>query len=398
MLYAPNEVGVCGATSSEVAKLITALTEAFAPRYRVGCLTLASRPFAGTGSPDAASTALRRGASLAFAGGADGFAYLGSSAIDPAIAPALWQEVDLLLVQGGEHIALPKIVVVNATGDILDRIEGGRTGNVIALAIEPGLPESVVARAEKLAARGEIGPEGMEIPALLGLDDLSSIRDFLLAFFDATARRAPLYGIVLSGGMSSRMQRDKGSIDYHGVPQVRYAYGLLEGVCERTFVSIRSERAADPLFEGLNQIPDRFLGIGPMGGILSALHAHPDAAWLVLGCDLPLVTKGTLEELVAARDPLKLATCYDSSTDGFPEPLCAIYEPGIRPRLLQFLAMGRDCPRKALINSRSHRIRLSDPHALDNVNDPEEMARVKAAIGERVLAGARSSRNARRLP
>lgn len=384
MLYAPNELAVRGAPGPGVAKLMTSLIEALAPRYRVGYLGPAAfgPPNGGKGEAQSrAAAALSSGAALAFTGDSKGFAYLGEETIDPAVAPALWQQIDILLVEGGDHPALPTIAAVDARGEILDEIASGRFGNLVALVLAHDLPEVVRARAQAIAAHPEIVAPRMPAPALLDLGDIPSMREVVVSFLQEQALKTPVYGVVLSGGVSSRMRRDKGSIDYHGTPQVRYAYRLLEGVCARTFVSIRSERAADPLFEGLEQIRDRFLEIGPMGGILSAMHAHPNAAWLVLGCDLPLVTKETLGELLAARDAMKLATCYESSTDGLPEPLCAIYEPGIRPRLLQFLAMGRDCPRKALINSRTHRIRLSDPHALDNVNDPEEMERVRTLIG-----------------
>lgn len=176
------------------------------------------------------------------------------------------------------------------------------------------------------------------------------------------------------------MKRDKGAIAYRGEPQVRYAYHLLEKFCDRVFVSNRSEQHEEPLFEGLNQIHDRFLDLGPMGGMLSAFHTHPEAAWLVLGCDLPFVNERTLRELVSERDSLMLATCYLSEHDGLPEPLCAVYEPRYRRRLHQFLGDGRDCPRKSLINSRAKRLRLADPSALENINSPVDFERAVKQI------------------
>ncbi|NNE77041.1 MAG: NTP transferase domain-containing protein, partial [Pricia sp.] len=48
-----------------------------------------------------------------------------------------------------------------------------------------------------------------------------------------------IYGLVLAGGKSSRMGKDKGLIPYHGMPQREYLYHLLGRVCDKTFLSIR---------------------------------------------------------------------------------------------------------------------------------------------------------------
>lgn len=194
------------------------------------------------------------------------------------------------------------------------------------------------------------------------------------AWSRTTSRRnvPAVHGLVLGGGKSSRMGSDKAAIDYHGVPQVRYAVELLESVVDKVFVSVRPEQADDPVFQGLNLIPDRFIGFGPAGGILSALHAVPDAAWLVLGCDLPFVDRATLQDLVSARNPRRFATTYIAPESGLPEPMCTIFEPRFRARFHSLFAEDITCPRKALIRSRCRRIELSNPHALDNVNSPEQ--------------------------
>ncbi|MEJ2005277.1 MAG: NTP transferase domain-containing protein, partial [Cyclobacteriaceae bacterium] len=51
--------------------------------------------------------------------------------------------------------------------------------------------------------------------------------------------RPVVKGLVLAGGQSVRMGRDKGSIDYHGMPQREYAAGLLSKVCKEVLISAR---------------------------------------------------------------------------------------------------------------------------------------------------------------
>jgi molybdopterin-guanine dinucleotide biosynthesis protein A len=177
------------------------------------------------------------------------------------------------------------------------------------------------------------------------------------------------------------MGRDKGLIDYHGQPQREHAAGLLAAFCEQVFISCRPDQAAQ-LNSRWPALSDVFLGLGPMGAILSAFQAQPDAAWLIVATDLPLLDQPTLWQLVQRREPSKMATAFHSPTEHFPEPLIAIWEPRAYPVLLQFLAQGYSCPRKALINSDVELVEAAHPQALFNVNNPEELADVMLRLGK----------------
>jgi len=184
-------------------------------------------------------------------------------------------------------------------------------------------------------------------------------------------QRPPLYGLLLSGGASQRMRQDKAALPYRGEPQLLRAWRLLERVTERAFLSVRNQQRDDPLRAGLPQIVDSYDAIGPAAGILSAQDRFPEAAWLVLACDLPLLDEATLQQLIDARDVSANATVFASRHDGLPEPLCAIWEPSSHALLKQRYQDGSYCPRKALIQS--HIVLLPAPgDALDNVNTPEE--------------------------
>ena len=92
----------------------------------------------------------------------------------------------------------------------------------------------------------------------------------------------------------------------------------------------------------------------------------------MVACDLPLIDENTIRHLIEKRNPFRNATVYQSSEDGFPEPLCAIYEPKAQKALLWFLGLGYQCPRKVLINSRVELIALPEADCLKNSNTPEE--------------------------
>ena len=191
---------------------------------------------------------------------------------------------------------------------------------------------------------------------------------------------SPLFGLILAGGASTRMRRDKATLTYHGVPQLQWAYDQVSEICAATFVSVRPDQRDEPTRAHLPQIVDRTPGIGPIAGIAAALLEHPKAAWLVVACDLPFVTAATLQYLIAHRDPLRMATAYRSTHDNLPEPLCAIWEPAARDGVLAHIAAGKQCPRKFLINSDVLLLDLPDAHALDNVNTEAEFGAASAAL------------------
>jgi len=190
---------------------------------------------------------------------------------------------------------------------------------------------------------------------------------------------APLHGLVLAGGHSKRMGRDKAGLEFEGRTQLERAFGLLDNLVPRSFVSVRPDQQNDPLRASYPQIVDLGDIEGPIAGIRAAQLAHPEAAWLVLACDLPLLDIATLQRLIAQRDPTRIATAYRSSHGGLPEPLCAIYEPAAAQLLAAWIASGQNCPRKFLINSDTMLLDQARPTSLDNVNTPAELAAVASA-------------------
>ena len=184
------------------------------------------------------------------------------------------------------------------------------------------------------------------------------------------------------------MQRDKAALVYHGRSQLEWAVSFVQPHVERVFVSVRPDQTNDPVRARFEQIVDTEANLGPIAGIMAAQAKFPQVAWLVLACDLPFLDEGTLTTLIAARDSHRLATAFRSSHDVLPEPLCAIYEPASREAILAHVASGKNCPRKFLINSDVKLLDEPNPHALDNVNTPDEYGSAVAALSPTEIPGA----------
>jgi molybdopterin-guanine dinucleotide biosynthesis protein A len=180
-----------------------------------------------------------------------------------------------------------------------------------------------------------------------------------------------LNGLVLSGGQSQRMGMDKGNIQYHDhKTQRQYIYELLQPYCSEVFISCNEAQTAAVAAQGLPVLTDSFLGLGPLSGILSAFRENPDAAWLVVACDLPYLSHRTLQYLVQHRDSAKMATAFwDPEGGNWPEPLTTIWEPRSYSTLLQLLAQGYSSPRQALINADIALLQTPDVKELQNVNE-----------------------------
>lgn len=190
----------------------------------------------------------------------------------------------------------------------------------------------------------------------------------------------PVRGLILAGGTSSRMQRDKAALVYRGRNQLDRAFELASRHVDEVFVSVRASQVTEPTRAHRPLIVDSVDGAGPLVGIRSALASNPHVAWLVIACDLPFLSDAALEQLLTERDPAAFATAYRSTFDKLPEPLCTLWEPSAAAALTAFLAGGGHCPRKFLIH---HNVKLLEPrdfHALDNINTPEEYAQAERTL------------------
>jgi molybdopterin-guanine dinucleotide biosynthesis protein A len=184
----------------------------------------------------------------------------------------------------------------------------------------------------------------------------------------------PIYGLVLAGGRSRRMGSDKAVLTSGGETQLGRAVQLLEQHLDRVFVSTRRDQSDEPVRSRFPQITDRYDDLGPVAGILSAMDEYPQHSWLVLACDLPNIDGPTIEYLLGNVSANRPATAYRSVVDGLPEPLCAVYRPGCRAVIEEFLDAGIKCPRKMLIKSEACLLEQPVPGALHNINTPDDLA------------------------
>lgn len=190
-----------------------------------------------------------------------------------------------------------------------------------------------------------------------------------------------LQGLILAGGRSSRMGADKGLIDYHGQAQVAWLAELLGEFCASVHVSVGQGQDRSEGYAAMATIVDHQPGLGPAGGLVSAWKAVPDAAWLLVAVDMPLLDRATLAALTAGRSATRLATAF-RHPDGVLEPLCTIWEPAARVLLERRLERGDASLRRLLESGRVRVLTPPSPEALSSVDRPEDRIRISRRLGK----------------
>lgn len=154
-----------------------------------------------------------------------------------------------------------------------------------------------------------------------------------------------MLGVVLCGGKSTRMGRDKGLLKPESETWARIAANKLNALKIPVRISINSNqyKGYSTIFPSADFIPDNEnLGIrGPLVGVLSAHLQHPYEDILVLACDMPMMESFLLDKLIQSyrSQPLPMAFLYINDTE--PEPLCGIYKSDGLARILEMLQNGQ---------------------------------------------------------
>lgn len=181
-----------------------------------------------------------------------------------------------------------------------------------------------------------------------------------------------LNGFILIGGKSTRMGMDKSSITYKNqTHRVYLADLLLETGCESVYFSCTEKQASKTSFE-YPIIVDKYLEVGPIGGVLSAFYSQPNCAWLVLGCDYPLLGKESIQQLMEQRDETTDVTLFKHPESQLLEPLLTIYEPSAFSKIKVAFQDGQRSLRKILASLNTNCLAPNTPHQLMNSNTPLE--------------------------
>lgn len=193
-------------------------------------------------------------------------------------------------------------------------------------------------------------------------------------------------GIVLCGGLSTRMGTSKAMLPFGPETMLQRVVRLLSGVIVPIVAVAAREQELPKLPAGLIVARDEREQRGPLEGLRAGLKALPqsaDAAY-VTSCDVPLLVPAFVTRMI------ELVQGYDIAVmeiEGFPHPLSAVYRASVLPEVEALLGKDKLRPVFLFDAVRTRRVRPEEMQSVDpelktlrNLNTPEDyQAALRAA-------------------
>jgi molybdopterin-guanine dinucleotide biosynthesis protein A len=331
-------IGVCGPSGSGKTLLIQQLVPRLAARgLRVAVVKHCTHRIEADRPGKDTDRIFQAGADVLAAGPSESFARFHAEQMPLAESVRrLAGRSDLVLVEGSRDAAVPKIWVEREAADAW------------------GKPDE-----ELLVLSG-------------GADDVSAAEAAVWGAVKRVHAERPVLAVVLIGGRSSRMGRPKHLLERDGVTLLERAVAAARPHAAQVLLAGGGQVPA-PLRE-LARLPDAADAEGPMAGMLTAMRWQPASRWLVLACDLPMLTPDAAAWLLQQSGPGTDAVMPSVPGGAECEPLFAVYEPTARWFLELATARGEFSLRRALDGGRV--LRPLPPPGLagawTNVNSPED--------------------------
>jgi molybdopterin-guanine dinucleotide biosynthesis protein A len=168
----------------------------------------------------------------------------------------------------------------------------------------------------------------------------------------------------MAGGNSLRMGADKSMLPIEGQPMIERICQQLRGTFDQILVS--ANEADRYSFLGLEVIPDRVPGQGPLMGIASALAASANELNFVVACDIPYVDVSYVRHILAEAEGTDLV--IPTTGEGQCEPLFAVYRKSALGAMNEVLSSGGRKISDVFARCKVKHIELSDAGRFTNLN------------------------------
>ncbi|WP_082683764.1 MULTISPECIES: molybdenum cofactor guanylyltransferase [unclassified Mycobacterium] len=190
----------------------------------------------------------------------------------------------------------------------------------------------------------------------------------------------PLAAVILAGGASRRMGRDKATLPYEGSTLVERMVDILKPRCAPVFV-IAAPGQALPALDA-EVLRDEVRGVGPLlatGRGLRAAAEAGSALAFVAAVDMPLLTVELIDELAGPAE--RLGADVVLPWDGRDHYLAGVYRTALAGRVAELVAAGERSMRALVETVDTQRIVLPEQAALTNVNTAADLAAMR---GEKI--------------
>ena len=151
-----------------------------------------------------------------------------------------------------------------------------------------------------------------------------------------SAHRSDIAGLILAGGESKRMGRNKALLTVDGVPFVQRIVNTLHQ--RFSLILISANDSSQYAFLNLPVIPDVFKQCGPLAGIHAAFRAEPADYFFTVTCDIPFISIQVIDLLIDKIEEKSVVIADDGMQT---HPLIGIYPRAIYSLLENYLREGK---------------------------------------------------------
>jgi molybdenum cofactor guanylyltransferase len=184
--------------------------------------------------------------------------------------------------------------------------------------------------------------------------------------------------IILAGGKSSRMGRDKALISIHGVPMLTYICQIaLQCTNDVYIVTSFSEKYQDFIPNNCHLISE-IKPSGPVGGFYQGLQSIHTEWVLLLACDLPLLNDDILQEWICqlSQVPEKAIALLAKNPKGW-ESLCGFYRQSCIFSLSEYINQGGKSFQKWLEQNYVQELQTNHQKIFFNCNTPDDLKLIR---------------------
>ena len=113
-------------------------------------------------------------------------------------------------------------------------------------------------------------------------------------------REKDITGVILAGGKSSRYGTNKALVRIEGIPLIERVAAVMQSLFERVFLITNTPD--EYAYLGFPMHEDLIKGLGPIGGIYTALTAIPNSGGFFTPCDMPFLNPYLIRYMIDIRE------------------------------------------------------------------------------------------------
>ena len=185
-------------------------------------------------------------------------------------------------------------------------------------------------------------------------------------------------GVILAGGKSSRYGTNKALAKINGIPLIENVIRVMRSLFQD--LVLITNTPDEYAYLELPMYEDLIKGLGPIGGIYTALNSITNDAGFFVACDMPFLNPDLIRHLVGIRGDFDVVV---PEISGKMETLHALYAGRCIPAVRKLIDVHeyqtiRIFPEVSVRYLKENEIRRFDPElrSFFNINRPEELGRL----------------------